>query len=422
MKPVIVVSNVGKTFRRYRADRPATIQEFVAKGLRRMTSIDRFWGLKDVSFSIEPGKMVGIIGSNGSGKSTLLRLIGGVGKPDTGRIQVNGRIGALLNLAAGFHLDLTGRENAVLAGILNGLTKKEVLRQMDSIVWFAELEHAIDAPVRTFSTGMRMRLAFAVAVHTEPDILLIDEVLAVGDVRFQRKCLDRIAEFKAAGCAILLVSHVGKTVEELCDEAIWLNSGQLMAQGPTNEVVKQYAAHMAADAPPAPAPAEPPVLVRTSRGAEIEVDAQRFGSQELAIESVRVVDSSGHPIDEVQSGDPVRIELGYVAAATLVAPIFHVALVREDGVICVEVTTESSSLSLQEIRGSGRLVLCLDRLDLNGGRYLVNVACYAQDWAYAYDFRRSVTAVVVRATGSKDAVLSPPHHWETARATDPVVS
>ncbi len=215
----------------------------MAKGLRRMRSVERFWGLRDVSFTVGAGKTVGIIGSNGSGKSTLLRLIGGVGKPDTGRIDVQGRIGALLDLGAGFHPDLTGRENAVLAGILNGLTRRQVMDRFDSIVAFAEVEEALDNPIRTYSSGMQLRLAFAVAVHTEPDILLIDEVLSVGDMAFQRKCLDRIAQFKASGCSILLVSHVGSTVQDLCDEAVWLNGGRLMAQGLADDVVRQYTAH-----------------------------------------------------------------------------------------------------------------------------------------------------------------------------------
>ena len=236
----IIVSNVGKTYRRYHPDRPGTIQAAVAAGLRRMRHLERFWGLRDVSFRVGQGSTVGLIGANGSGKSTLLRLIGGVGRPDTGSITVNGRIGALLDLGAGFHPDLTGRENAVLAGILNGLSRKEVLARMDEIVAFAEVEEALDNPIRTFSSGMQMRLAFSVAVHTEPDILLIDEALSVGDISFQKKCLDRITQIKATGCSILLVSHDGATVEEFCDDAVWLAGGRLVAQGKSSDIVRQY--------------------------------------------------------------------------------------------------------------------------------------------------------------------------------------
>jgi len=247
MDPMVVVSHLGKKYRRYHADRPAFIQEAVAKGLlgwRKMRSVDEFWSLSDVSFSVGAGRTVGIVGANGSGKSTLLRLIAGVGRPDTGRIEVRGRIGGLLDLTAGFHHELTGRENVMLSGILNGLSRKEVLGRMDEIVSFAEVEDAIDNPVRTYSSGMQMRLAFSVTVHTDPQILLIDEVLTVGDMAFQQKCLDRIDQFKAAGCSILLVSHADSTIENMCDDAIWLESGHLMAQGPVGDVVEQYTARM----------------------------------------------------------------------------------------------------------------------------------------------------------------------------------
>jgi len=247
MIPPIRVTGVGKTFRRFHADRPSTIQEAVAKGVQgisRMRSVERFWALKDVSFDVNAGRTVGLIGANGSGKSTLLRLIGKIGRPDAGSIDVRGRLGALLDLAAGFHPDLSGRENAVLAGILNGLTRRQLLDRLDSIVAFAEVEDALDSPVRTFSSGMQMRLAFSVAVHTNPNILLIDEVLSVGDLAFQRKCLDRIDEFKASGCAILYVSHDVETVGDFCDEAIWVHFGKLMAKGPARDVVRQYTEFM----------------------------------------------------------------------------------------------------------------------------------------------------------------------------------
>lgn len=433
MDPVVVVTNVGKTFRRYHPHRPATIQEAVAKGLRRMRSVERFWGLRDVSFSVGAGKAVGIIGSNGSGKSTLLRLIGGVGRPDTGRIDVHGRIGALLDLGAGFHPELTGRENAVLAGILNGLTRRQVIERLDSIVAFAEVEKALDNPTRTYSSGMQMRLAFSVAVHTEPDILLIDEVLSVGDIAFQRKCLDRIARFKTAGCTILLVSHAGSMVQDLCDEAVWLSSGRLMAQGGAAEVVRQYAAHMGEDpllteSKPEeqrsyPGASPPPPTVRTMRGNEVPLNEQRFGSMELEIGTVRVLDGEGQPVAEVLSGQPVQIEIGYAAIERLVAPLFCARILRDDGLVCYDLTTEASTLSLSAIQGPGYIALYIERLDLNSGRYFVDVGCYAQDWAYAYDYHLAVCSIVVHGNGVKDAVLNAPHRWEVkGEAAAPVVT
>jgi len=246
MRPPILVSNVNKSFRRYHVARPGTIQEAVAQGLRRMRSVERFWALRDVSFRVEAGQAVGIIGANGSGKSTLLRLVGGVGQPDSGRIDVTGRIGGLLDLGAGFHPDLNGWENAILGGIINGLTRRQVIDRLTDIVAFAEIHDAMENPIRTFSTGMQMRLAFSIAVHTDPSVLLIDEVLSVGDVAFQHKCLNRIREIKEAGCSILLVSHESATIEHFCDEAIWLGEGKLITQGHVSSVMRRYEEHMAA--------------------------------------------------------------------------------------------------------------------------------------------------------------------------------
>ncbi len=242
----IVVQGLSKQFRSYHHDRPRTLQEVLLHGLWHWRAIEGFWALRDVSFSIAPGHMVGVVGANGAGKSTLLRLIGGVGRPDTGHIEIHGRIGALLELGAGLHGDLTGRENLYISGILAGLTRREVEQRFDAIVAFAELQEFIDNPLRTYSTGMRMRLAFAVAVHSEGEILLIDEVLSVGDLAFRRKCMERIGQFKTEGRTILLVSHDIRSIVELCDEALWLHAGRLVAYGPADVVVHQYAAALTA--------------------------------------------------------------------------------------------------------------------------------------------------------------------------------
>jgi len=244
MAIAVTVDRVSKSYRKYHPGRPNTIQELLAQGFHRMKPTDRFWSLKGVSFQVPTGRTVGIIGANGSGKSTLLRLIGGVGRPDTGSVHVRGRISGLLDLSSGFHPDLTGRENATLAGILGGLTRRQVLERFDSIVEFADVADFIDNPIRTYSTGMQMRLAFATAVHIDPEIMLIDEILSVGDLSFQRKCLSRILEFKARGCSILLVTHETSMVEELCDEAVWLSHGELIEHGPASEVVRGYLDHM----------------------------------------------------------------------------------------------------------------------------------------------------------------------------------
>ncbi|OGO35103.1 MAG: hypothetical protein A2W35_11475 [Chloroflexi bacterium RBG_16_57_11] len=247
MEDVIRVEGLSKKFSRYRSDRPWTFQDLFSAAGRRSLKRDEFWALQDVSFSLAAGRMVGIVGRNGAGKSTLLRLVGGVGKADRGRIITQGRIGALIDLGAGFHPDLTGRENVFINGVISGLTRREVAQNFDSIVAFAELEDFIDSPLRIYSMGMHMRLAFSVAVHIQPAILLIDEVLAVGDHTYQIKCLERIVQYKAQGCAILLVSHDTSLVSRLCDEVIWLEAGRMAAHGEATEVVGQYLVEMEAE-------------------------------------------------------------------------------------------------------------------------------------------------------------------------------
>jgi homopolymeric O-antigen transport system ATP-binding protein len=240
MDYAVIVENLSKRYYLYHADRPWTLHETLVKGFRGLQPREQFWALRDISFKVAPGRVVGVVGSNGSGKSTLLRLVGGVGRADTGYVKVNQHIGALLDLGTGFHPDLTGRENVFVNGVISGLTRREVTQRFDSIVAFAELESFIDNPIRIYSTGMQMRLGFAIAIHARPEILLIDEILSVGDHSFQSKCLDRIAQFKSQGCTILVVSHDTEQIREFCDEVIWLSSGRLITHGPPDVVVDRY--------------------------------------------------------------------------------------------------------------------------------------------------------------------------------------
>ena len=253
MAHAIDVQGLSKQFRRrYDPFRPRTLLEVFLRHLRRTQRAETKWALRDVSFTVEPGRMVGIIGHNGAGKSTLLRLVGGVGRASAGSVKVLGRIGALLDPDVGFHWDLTGRENVLVGGVIAGLTRREVKQRLDSIVAFAEMEAIIEKPLRTYSTGMQMRLAFSVAVHVEPEILLIDEVLAVGDLAFQKKCLERMARFKKEGCSILLVSHDMELVRQLCDEVLCLRAGRPVAHGAPETVVRAYVAEIEAGSDRAP--------------------------------------------------------------------------------------------------------------------------------------------------------------------------
>jgi lipopolysaccharide transport system ATP-binding protein len=395
MQPAIEARQISKSFRRYRPDRPHTLQEVLARGLAGLRATDRFWALRDVSLSVAPGRAMGLIGTNGSGKSTLLRLVAGVGRVDSGSVTVRGRIGALLDLGAGFHPDLTGRENAVLAGVLSGLTRRDVLRRLDEIVAFAEVEPFIDNPTRTYSSGMQMRLAFSTAVHTNPDVLLIDEVLAVGDLSFQRKCLSRIDRFKADGCSILLVSHGLGDIETLCDEAVWLDGGRVVAHGSAPDVIRQYEA----------------------RHADLgEQDDGRVSPmmpaspEDQRITAIALRDADGGLLTELASGRPLSVDIDFEGGAVSSRVSFRVRVVREDGLVCYDLASRPAWTA----GGGGpeRARLELERVDLNSGRYRLDVWVTSGDQPVSVPRRGVACDFTVVGDGTHEAVLNVPHQWE----------
>src|SRR5499427_7605109 len=242
MTDAIELVNVSKVYRRYSGRQFSTLKSALLQRslLENLRPNEVFPALTDVSFSVPRGSTYGIVGKNGSGKSTALKLVAGITKPTSGRVRVDGRISALIELGAGFHPEISGRENVFINGIMLGLTKREIQKRFDEIVEFAELKEFIDAPVKTYSSGMYMRLGFAVAINVDPDVLLVDEVLAVGDEGFTHKCLDKFGEFKRRGKTILLVTHSLDLVKRFCDEAIWLDEGQALASGDPKRIVGAY--------------------------------------------------------------------------------------------------------------------------------------------------------------------------------------
>jgi lipopolysaccharide transport system ATP-binding protein len=252
--PVIVVQNLGKLYRRGQK-RPQyrlrdTLHHFATAPLRTMgwrrigaapPGEEDFWALREVSFEVRAGEVTGVIGRNGAGKSTLLKLLSRITQPTTGYAEVRGRVGSLLEVGTGFHPELTGRENVFVSGAILGMPRKEILRKFDEIVDFADIGKFLDTPVKHYSSGMMVRLGFSVAAHLEPEILIVDEVLAVGDAEFQNKCIDKVATIAAAGLAVLLVSHNATSVKRLCTHAIWLDQGRLVANGKPGEILQSYA-------------------------------------------------------------------------------------------------------------------------------------------------------------------------------------
>ncbi|MCC3425194.1 MAG: Wzt carbohydrate-binding domain-containing protein [Microcoleus sp. PH2017_01_SCD_O_A] len=404
MRQAIVIKGLGKRFNSYSADRPFTIMEAALWGWWRMKPQAHFWALRDVSFSVSPGEMLGILGKNGAGKSTLLQLIGGIGRAEEGSIKVNGKIGGLLDLGAGFHSDLTGRENVFVGAVVAGLTHREATRRFSDIVEFAELEQFIDSPLRTYSTGMQMRLAFSVAVHTDPEVLLIDEHLSVGDVAFQTKCLNKIAEFKTKGCAIVLISHNAGQIQKLCDRALWLRDGKIQAYGEPEVVAGQYLSEMRSETEKR-TPMRPPEV--TSTGSELRVNENRFGSLEVEITDVKVL-----PDEEIDSGDTITIEIHYTVPKSIDAAIFGVTISREDGQSCFETNTNQMGRLIPLAKGKGKIRLHVDRLDLGNGQYYVNPGVYEKSWAYAYDYHWHVYPLYVRSTVHQKTILCPPYRWE----------
>ena len=419
MADAIVVRGLGKRFYRSAADRPDTLKEALVRGRLPGRAAETFWALREVGFTVGPGRMLGVIGQNGAGKSTLLRLVGGVGHPDEGSVSTTGRLGALLDLTTEFHGDLTGRENVFVSGVIAGLTRREVARRFDRIVEFAELEQFIDSPVRTYSTGMQMRLAFSVAAHSEPDVLLIDEVLAVGDIAFQRKCLRHIANVRANGCAIRLVSHEPSLVRELCDDVLWLRGGRVVAHGAADAVVAEYVAEMDAETKRRTPRADGPS--RTVAGVELRANENRFGSRELEILGVRLLDARGKAVESLRAGQPLRVEVAYDAPTPIASPIFGVSISRADGLVCYDTSTAVVGVAVPTVRGRGTVTLDLERVDLVGGEYFVDVGAYERSWAYAYDYHWHAYPLAVHAADGDKGILRPPARWSLTvegKATD----
>ena len=351
MKPgAISVDDVSRRFRIHGRE-AGTLKDLVV--LRGRTEPQDVVALKGVSIAIEPGEAVGLVGRNGSGKSTLLRIAAGIIKPSSGRVAATGRIGSLLELGAGFHPDFSGRENVFLNGSIQGLPRRQIRERFDEIVAFAELEHAIDRPVRTYSSGMYMRLGFSIAAFLDADILLLDEVFAVGDEAFQRKCFGRIFEFKQRGGTIVFVSRDAVAVERLCERAVLLEHGEVAFDGPTHEAIVRYRRSLAADLDPA------------ERGAGL----REWGTGEASIVRARLLGVEGEEREQFLAGEPLALAVELEATTSLAAPVLQLELRDDAGLLVASDLVETASLGWPE--GAGRVSARLDvpSLPLAFGRF-----------------------------------------------------
>jgi ABC-type polysaccharide/polyol phosphate transport system ATPase subunit len=350
----IVVDRVSRTFRVYPKAQRTIKDVFVSRGRGGMREVQ---ALRDVSLSVEPGDAVGLVGRNGSGKTTLLRVISGIIKPTSGRMEAGGRIASLLELGAGFHPDFTGRENVYLNGSIHGLSRARVREVMDEIVAFAELEKFIDLPVRTYSSGMFMRLGFSVAAHIQSDVLLLDEVFAVGDESFQRKCFGKIAEFKNRGGTILFVSHDAQAVERLCDRAVLLRQGEVAFDGETREAIAAYRRLLSADANPD----------------ELEAGLKEWGSGEARIVTAQLLDDDGDERVQLGAGEPATVRLVLASDPGIAAPRVSLELRDDGGLVLGTVTQDTSALGWNG-GGERELRFRLPRLPLADGRFHLRFA------------------------------------------------
>ena len=451
MTPAIDVINVSKVYRRYARKRQfATLKSAILDGslLGDLKPEETFQALRGVSFSVPKGCTYGVIGRNGSGKSTLLKCVAGITRPTEGSVKVDGRISALIELGAGFHPEISGRENIFINGIMLGLTKKDIMRRFDEIVEFAEMQDFIDAPVKTYSSGMYMRLGFAVAVHVDPEVLLVDEVLAVGDQGFTHKCLDKFAEFRRRNKSILLVTHSLDLVEKFCDEAHWLDKGQTKGEGDPkrvvaayvinvedseeNELAKAEAVRVAASAKEVSAAqgsakaSADPEMVETGEGAPVPAssnsadpdsyrdgfksDEGRWGTREIEITKVSLSGPDHEAGHVFQSGDAIEVRMEVTAKEKITDFVFGLGLFNADNVCVYGTNTNLEEFQPTEIDGNAIVSFKIDHLDLVEGTYRLDLAAHKMD-GYPYDYHRLLYTFRVKSKIRDVGIYRPDHKW-----------
>ena len=389
--PVITVERVGKRYKlRHKATR--TLKSEVMDLLRRGDRAAReLWALRDVSFAVERGRALGIIGANGAGKSTLLALLAGTTIPTEGRIATRGTISSLLELGAGFHPDLTGRENVFLAGAIMGLTRGQVKARFDAIVEFADIGRFIDEPVKHYSSGMYVRLGFAVAVEVDPDILLVDEVLAVGDAAFQKKCLRRMAEFRQQGKTLLIISHDLNTIKSVSDEIVFLDHGRILGTGSPEAIVEQYESF--------------------SRGQVEDGLRREWGTREVVLSGAELLNSDGKVCTAFRWGEPLILRFRYEAAKPVGPSVFGFAISDDSGRLVHGNNTQIENVAVPSLAGKGQVSLRLPEINLASGTYLLSVSVHSADHTANYHRLDNAFAFGVTAGRRFEGCCYMPSEW-----------
>jgi len=450
----IEVENLTRIYQKYSArHRFQTFKSALIKGdlFRALRPDELVTALAGLSFKVHKGETFGLIGENGSGKSTLLKIIAGIVKPTSGAVKTDGKISALIELGAGFHPEISGRENIFINGIMLGLSKKEIQEKFDEIVRFAELEDFIDAPVKTYSSGMYMRLGFSIAINVNPDILLVDEVLAVGDAAFVPKCLDRIDDFRRRKKTILFVSHDLATVKKICDRVAWLKSGRIMTIGEPSRVVDAYLQDVVerqereferrqeeirrqteirkkeelraeASRPGEQEPLESERRPETGRGEERRPEEeareqerreQRWGKREIEITKVTLKNLQGQAKHVFSPEEGMVIEMEVVAYSRIEDFVFGIGIFNSQGICCYGTNTHLEDYTPVSIEGEGKVICRLEKLNLINGTYYLDVATHKRD-GYPYDYHRNLYTFLVSSTYRDEGITRLPHRWEVS--------
>lgn len=415
MEYVIDIKSLSKSFNRrekgegtYTSLKSAFFDLLLRREASTFRSIKKtHFAIKDLTIRVPKGASFGIIGRNGSGKSTLLKLITKIYSPSSGSVTVNGRISALIELGAGFHPDFTGRENVILGGLLYGLSRGEIEKRLPEITAFAELGEVIDAPVRTYSSGMFMRLGFSLAVHTDPDILLIDEVLAVGDASFGVKCRERLNSLKSQGKTFLLVTHDLNAVLRFCDEVLWIDNGEVKDRGEPRRVIDAYRLFVENGQELVP---------NDSTKAKIESSSQkssRWGSREIEIISAEICGTKGEKQAIFHSGDSLRIVVRYQINDSICREkkiIFGIGINRSDGINVFGSNTLLDEVNNYTVKDFGEFTISFTKLSLTSGCYTIDLAAHDED-GYPYDYRKETLSFTIYDRKERIGVVIPEYQW-----------
>ena len=391
--PAVIFDHVSKKFRR--GERHDSFRDLIPAAVRRLTGRTRatadakdFWAVNDVSFEVRPGEALGIIGHNGAGKSTILKLLTRILRPTMGTTLVRGRVGALIEVAAGFHPDLTGRENVFLQGAIMGMKRQEIATKFDQIVDFSGVSEFIDTPVKRYSSGMNARLGFAIAAHLDPDVLLIDEVLSVGDAAFQDRCMTRMRELVGRGLPMIFISHNLPAVLELCTRTIVMHRGEVRFDGDPAEAVGVYGA------------------------ATVERASHTAPAGPIWITKVELLDERSHAGNVFRTGHPARVRISYEASEPIERPQFAVDIHRADGVYCAGVNTRMSGLNFDVATGAGVVELTIPNLAVLPGSYLASVGILRGSVMTPYDLHARAYPFSVMSDSRQFGVMHLEHGWQ----------